>query len=64
MTTTDEKAMMDAEDAARSLEALKRFKPRWILAWRFVQDELCLDTPEMKDVLAVYDRIRDLEETR
>jgi hypothetical protein len=63
MTTTDEKAMMDAEDIARSLEALKRFKSRWILAWRFVQDELCLDAPAMKDVLAVYDRIRDLEES-
>jgi Holliday junction resolvase len=62
MTTTDERTMMDAEDVASGLEALKRFKSRWILAWRFVQDELCLDTPEMKDVLAVYDRIRDLEE--
>jgi hypothetical protein len=58
MTTTNEKTMLDAEDKARVNEAVRKFAVRWEAAASLVT----VGQPDFETVLAIYDRIRALEE--
>jgi hypothetical protein len=58
--TPNERAMVEATDKAAVDEAAKRFVARWTAASKLMETTLYWD--DFDKILAVYDRLRDLED--